>query len=452
MLLILIGFFFHFFYSVYTEFNVQFDLGFYDAENSEGIAPGHMGYIRYLYQNFLPLQSDPREYWQYYHPPLHHYLEALLLRVQTFLGVDIEIAVYNIKYPPLLYYMLTIITMIRITKALKVKGISLIITMAIMLFSPGFLFISNYANNDMLSIFLMFHCVYLAILWYKDRNVVNILKVALCFGLGMFTKMSVWMSAVPIAIIFIAVMIEKLKAKEYKSFGRVFGQMWLFLALAAPFSFYWSIRNYVRFGVPIGYIPISYDELQHITVEPLQRVFDFDPGQLRYPYVCTKEYSDYSEYNPLIALLKTSAADIVYTVKDYNSIFYIPSMLLFAMTIILAVGGFVCMICTLFQKHGLSAVAKIAVAGSFVVLLGSYYIFCFKYPQVCTENIRYASQLIYIGALSLGVILKKARRKKGRMAKYIRKGIFACTAAFCLFSFILFALDGAFVSLFYNFL
>ncbi len=452
LLLLVTGFFFHLFYSIYTEMNIQMDLSFLTSEDESGIMRGHMGYIKYLYQNFLPLQSDPRQYWQFYHPPLHHYLEAAFLRLQTFCGVDFNIAVYNIKYPPLLYYMLTIVTCIKIARKMNLKGTALLITAAIMLFSPGFLMISNYANNDMLSVFLMLHSVYLTILWYQEPKLVNIISIAAAFGLGMLSKLSAWMAAIPIAVIFLTALIHKLKEKNLKEFGRLVGQMSAFLLIAAPLSLYWSIRNYLRFGVPIAYIPAADNTYQHIDVSPVQRIFDFNIQQYKEPYVCEVYYSSYNEYNPLIALLKSASTNVAYAQKNFNLIFLIPNHLALWTGIILAAAALVCMIVILVKRNSISVPAKIVIAASYVVILASYYIFCVKYPDVCTENIRYASQLIYIGALSVGIVLQKLHDRKNRKYLFFRRFLITSSAVFCFASALLFSADGLWISLYYNLL
>ncbi len=443
-LIVLSGFFLHFYFSVFSEFNYQVDLRFYDADT---IGEGHLGYIRYLYYHFLPVQTDPREFWQFYHPPLHHYLQALLLRIQTFFGTDIEIAIYNIKYLPLLYYMFTVITVGKTAKFFHLRKIPLSIVLSVMSFSLGFVFIANYANNDMLSIFLMLHSIYLAMLWYRSRKAVDILKVALCFGLGMFTKLSVWVAAVPIAVIFIAALAEHLKAKEFQKFGRLFGQMWAFLAVAAPLSFYWSIRNYVRFGVPIGYIPVSKDEFQLISQDPVTRIFDFSLFQFNKPYVCTMNNADYCDYNPLIALMKTASSDI-YT----NGVFDSLNCILLWANILLAAAALISMIYVFVKKNIVSGISKLAIAGFYVVIFASYYIFCIKYPSVCTEDIRYASPLICVGALSLALTVKDQMTQNTARSRMLSKGIVIGTAVFCALSILSVSAYGAWVSLYFNFL
>ena len=447
ILVILAGFFFHFFFNVYSEFEIQVDLHFY---STDAFPEGHLGYMKYLYNNFIPVQTDPRQYWQFYHPPLHHYLEAFLLRAETALGTDIEVAVYNIKYLPLLYFMLMTITLRKLAQILNIKGKPLIFAMAIIVFSPGLLFISNYANNDMLSVFLMIESIYLAVLWYKDRRAGKILLTAGCFGAAMFAKLSSWMAAVPIAVIFIAALIEKLREKEYKTFGRYVGQMFAFLGIAVPLTLYWSLRNYLRFGVPIGYIPESRSNFQSISEPVWKRLVDFSPFQLAIPYQShLRRGGTYVEYNPLISLLKTSSADI-YIEKNLGSPFDMLNLITLWITCLLAFAAFIFMIRILVKKGTMPVTAKVAMLLFYGVVLVSYYIFCIKYPMTCTEDIRYASQLIMIGAFSVGIMLTGLSGKTGKKPAALRKFTEYLSIAFCVMSVLSFTTYGLWTTLYYN--
>lgn len=448
VLIILAAFFFHFYYNLYSEFNVQADLYFYDARTPP---QGHMGYMKYLYENFLPYQEDPRPLWQFYHPPLHHYLEAGLMRLQTLLGTDIEIAVFNIKYLPLLYFMLMCITVKKIAEMLTIKGNTLIFVMSVVLFSPAFLIIGNYANNDMLSIFLMIQSIYFALIWYKDQKAENIIKVALCFGLSMFTKLSGWMAAVPIAVVFITALINMLRHKKFSEFRKLIGQMSVFMLIAAPLSLYWSIRNYVRFGVPVGYIPISESEYQRINQSVPQRLFDFSFYQFETPYLNDLKVNDYVEFNPLVALIKTSSANL-HIDKAFGAPFDTLNLCTMWVTIILAAVAFVCMIFVLCKKGTMPIYAKIAMISFYIVLLVSYYIFCINYPYTCTEDIRYASPIIIIGAFSVGIVMEKNEVLNKKVNSKLQLGMKVIITAFCLLSFLSFAADGLWTSLYFNML
>ena len=164
-------------------------------------------------------QFDPREKWQYYHPPLNHILHAAFMKMQTMLGVNIRIAVYNVTYLPLLYLLNTLLIFVKLSRGLGLKRKYGVFVLAVCACSPAFFYIGGYVNNDMLSVMLMMLSIYLALRWYRERKMSLLLGTAAAFGLGMFTKLSAWMAAVPIAILFIAALAEDIKAKKQKANG-----------------------------------------------------------------------------------------------------------------------------------------------------------------------------------------------------------------------------------------
>ena len=86
-ILILLGVAIRFTYVLYTGIvDRQHDVGDFTS------TIGHAGYIGYWYQQprFQLPDFDVRNYWQYYHPPLHHWLMAILLSVLTALDVPYQ--------------------------------------------------------------------------------------------------------------------------------------------------------------------------------------------------------------------------------------------------------------------------------------------------------------------------------------------------------------------------
>lgn len=445
----LLSFMLHLFYILYTDFAIrQFDLGTLFQPH------GHIGYIGHIYDNWNVPQFDPRIYWQYYHPPLHHIIEALFLHAQTAFGVPLVIAVQNCQFPTLLYAMITIVTVYKILVELGIRKTALCVSTAVAAFTPALVTLGGTMNNDILSIMFMTLSLLAAIQWYKNQCAKKILKVALFFGLGMFTKLSAWIVAVPIAVIFITALVKKIIAKDKKQFGRLFGQMCAFLGIAAPLSFYWSIRNLVRFGVPVGYIPepIATDNGRSQFIEnPIwQRLFDFNPNQFSYPFTVspiTNKNATYAEYNPLVALLKS--ASIGSGVNEVDML--IPAYFLLWTGIIVAVVSFICMIAVLVKKNSIPALWKVAFGLFYVAEMASYYIFCIKYPYVCTEEVRYAVPVIFIGAIFIGLALKSVFTGKTKLSKIMRYVTIISVILFCIMVLVYFIWLGCYVSLDANF-
>ena len=427
----------HLFFLMTSKFNLsQWDMGGFFSGRG-----GHDGYIEYLYDNnFVLPQFDPRLKWQYYHPPLHHLIEAFLLRLQTLCGVDLKIAVQNVQYPPVLYTMISTVCAYLIFKEMKLKKAAVICSSAIVAFSPAFMFVGEFFNNDILSLMFTFLCILYTLRWYKSPTVGNILKIALFFGLGMLSKMSVALIALSVAVIFLYSLIKQVMLKDKKTFWRYFGQMCAFWGLAAPLSLYWYVRNFIRFGVPFGYVPESILEEQYIPENIIQRIFDFSPKLFSNPYFNTIEYEDtFNEYNPIVALLKTSASDT--GIIRFQFGFWMGYVTLWT-TVIIALTAFVLMIYVIFSKNSFDIIYKVFFGSAYIVYLVSYEYFCIKYPYICTEQIRYAMPLILIGALFIGLGLKELLRKKS--------GIFVLSGYFTSLSVIVFSLTSIFVFIYYG--
>ena len=142
----------------------------------------------------------------------------------------------------------------------------------------------------------------------------------------------------------------------------------------------------------------------------LQRLFDFSFAQLSYPFEAFTMYgAPYNEYNPLMGLIKTSLFD------EYNEdLTFAPLMTVFVVLAlvltVLSVAGYLIM---LFKKHdGMDVMTKLFFTVILLTILISYYAFCFQFPYVCTENIRYCIPVIPILAMGFGFGIQLLKKKK----------------------------------------
>ena len=76
--------------------------------------------------------------------------------------------------------------------------------------------------------------------------------------------------------------------------------------------------------------------------------------------------------------------------------------------VLIGLAGFIAMVYMLIKnKTELNRCTKIFLALLYAVIFVSYYVFCFEFPHVCTENIRYAVPLIVIGAYFIGLAIQR---------------------------------------------
>ena len=375
----------------YDHTQLQHDVGSFEGTH------GHASYIMYWYENGLKLPDfDVSTRWQFYHPPLHHLLMALLIRIFTFFGMELGQAQQAIQILPMLYSSLCMVVCWRIFKLIHLDGAGLAVACAVVCFHPTFIIWSGAYNNDMLATLLMLLGVLWTLKWAKKPDLMHILPIAVCIGFGMMSKLSAWMVAPAVALVFLVVFIRNIKKPL-----PFIGQFAAFGVICVPAALWWQVRNLMQFGLPLTYVPDTNSAAMSVKDVPvMKRLFDFSMSQFSFPFEGFTMYgSPYNEYNPLIGLLKTSVFD-----EDRKAWFIneLPSAIILAFGL-LAIVGFVFLMIWLFKKNtATDFVTKAFFVIIFFTILISYYIFCFQFPYVCTENIRYCIPVIPILGIGLG--------------------------------------------------
>ena len=439
-LLIFLGITIRFVYVLYTgSIDRQHDVGFFNWNW------GHANYIEYWYNNPFKLPDfDIRTKWQYYHPPLHHWLMAVLLRLLTWLGVKYETAAESLQMLPMLYSCLTVIVSYRIFRLVKLKGKPLFAAVAIMCFHPTFILFAGSFNNDMLLTLFVMAAIMWGLRWYRVPKMKNIIPLALCIGLGMMTKLSGWMVAPAVAALFLIVLIKNIRKPIY-----TIVQYTVFLIISVPLGIWWQVRNLLRFNVPLTYIQGLGTEVTFYlgNMSVTERLFDFSGQQLTYIYDAFLSYgAPYDEYNPTLGLFKTAMFD-----EGTNNIcdanfpqISVTAPILYILSIVLFLVCFVCFICAVVRKSKYinCGAERLYFALLFAVYLGCYYWFCFAYPYTCTMNIRYCMPLIPLCAMGLALVLQSTKDNKKPVAVWFRRVMYAVTAAFCAMSYLVYTQVG----------
>ena len=127
--------------------------------------------------------------------------------------------------------------------------------------------------------------------------------------------------------------------------------MCLFGVICCPLGLWWSVRNYLRFGVKPNYVPsLSNADVQYIgDLTAKHRLTDFSFSQFKIVFEQWGGES-YKEYNPTIAMLKNSLFG-----EGINETFFpenarLVPYALFWIALVLAVIAFIAMLIVLFVK------------------------------------------------------------------------------------------------------
>ncbi len=402
----------------------------------------HAQYIEYI-ATYLKLPSvDPTNVGlsQLYHPPFHHLLAGLWLKLNTLLGIDYPAACENIQLLTLFYSCAIMVISYRTLRLLGCKKLSLFVPLTLVVFHPTFILMSGSVNNDLLSVTLALYALYATLRWAKSPTLKHILPIALGVGLSMMTKLSGGMVAPAIGLVFLWKWWEAIKQQD-GSGKKLFFQFVAFGVVCVPLALWWQVKNLIVFGVPLTYVPaLSQNSGQFVgDYTPFQRLWEIPKESLQEIFVVWKNQgiqADYNEYNLLLALLKSSVFG-EYTLFDSASQTGIHTLgILFSKLLFYVNCGLVA--CSLWaggalllqKRHHRSPVIWM-LALVWVVLLLSYVHFCFGYPQTCTQNFRYAVPTLMAGCGFLGVWLKDTKNKILPTVVTALTLVFALSSAVC---------------------
>ncbi len=451
--------------------------------------PKHNLYIRYIYENgALPQTKESLEYGltQYYHPPLHHALAALWMRIQTFMGIDFYVAYENVQYLTVFYSTAIMVASKKLFEELGLKKTGLVVACAIIAFHPTFFILAGSVNNDVLCVLFFVLSMLYSIRFYKKQSIGNTVALALCIGLGMMTKLNVALVAVGTGALFIYMLFCKKNGGFGVSFKRLWKRFVLFGVICVPLGLWWSVYTYLRFDLPLGFVPslsASPRNPQYIYGKGVfERIFGFESLRMGniYPNIGLSGINGeagvkYYDYGILPYSVKSSLFGEYFTKHRMTDIQNIIGYVLMIGTLLLiALALFGMLKCLLGNKkaefsalkpdfngscdcktvarngekkvaekeYGISdeSVAHLYLLGCYGVLMLSYIYFCFSYPFTCTMDFRYVVPVLPITAYFIGKLVdadSPIKNKKLRTA--FRITAVTATAVFAIASMSIYA-------------
>ena len=442
VLILALCFVLKFYYTFKTSMYVrQHDVGSFDSEH------GHFAYIQYIFDNWSLLDADPRPYWQFYHPPLHHTISAIWMWINLkVFGTGINPAREGIQTLSLFYSMVIIITTYKILEHFKVKGVPLYTALTIIAFHPSFTLLAGSVNNDTLSVALAMLAVLFTLKWAEKQTMGGIVKIAFCIGFAMMAKISTAIVAVPIGIVLLMVFIKHRREK----WSELVVQFGILGAISFPLGLGYQIRNFVKFGVPITYVQELGKNIDQYLGEGnfLERITDFSFYQFENVFLAWgwNENVGYNETNPLIALMKTALFEESIREGTFPSgtLLGFIAVALFWMSIVLAIVAFVTMIIVLVRKCAMNVYEKVLCGSFWLITMLSYYKMAYDYPFVCTISFRYVTPVIILGVIFLGVFGKKLTESDSKAGKIFNVLLLASAIVFAILAFLAYvAVSGA---------
>ena len=423
LLITLLSFAFKLVYVVCTGLTErQHDIGTF----REGSA-SHSGYI---YRLFTTGKLPESTTGQYYHPPLHYFIETLWLKLLTLFGVSFESAIHYVTVPTLFYSCASGYIAYKIFRELGISSAVSNLCYAVTAFHPVFIVLSASYNNDILSIFLMLTALLYLIKWYKNPTFFNILMIAFGIGFGMMAKLSAVYIAPAAAMIFLVKLLEEKKKL------RLFGQYAAFGAVCIPSGLWWTYHTMTKFGLPFGYVmKLSETHDQYVGFRSAaERIFALPHSFSEGIYFARGEKfgNTFHEYNIPSAILKNSVFG-EWRIGDVSPYGKFLAYLLFFLNIIIIVFSLFCLIHLLTHRYKNADKGK---KGIFVIFYATMMItftkFCFDYPHDCTMDFRYIVPTVICGMAFIGMYLSE--EGKGKSKKYVCGAMTVLCALFCLTS------------------
>ncbi|WP_164489143.1 glycosyltransferase family 39 protein [Ruminococcus sp. Marseille-P6503] len=395
---------------------------------------GHAAYIEYLLNNRRLPDFDVREVWQFYHPPLHHAISAGWINFLESCGVDHNFARESLQMLTLFYSTACVIVVYKILRHFNFKGAALYIPLAVFAFHPSYILMSGSINNDMLSVLFILSAVLNTLKWRENPTLPNILKIAVSIGLGMMTKLSAGLVAPAVAFVFAAALFsgrKKIRSLicQYAAFG----------AVCCPLGLWWGIRNYIKFKVPITYVPgLDLNSSQYIGEIPfLKRITDFSSAQFESVFEQWESRGSYNEYNPTVAILKNSLFGESINESNFaGEILFIPKIFFWVGTALAVISVLLMIIYTIRKSTVLKWDIKAFFWIFYIVMMVNFYSFCYKFPHTCTQNFRYIIPTVMIGCVFIGTMLNDGLENcRQKSLTLTSKCITIISAAFVILSF-----------------
>ena len=282
---------------------------------------------------------------------------------------------------------------------------------------PEFWFIQFFLNNDGLALTLSLVALALALEFKRTQKTLPLLFSAATLGLGMMAKLNAALMAIPMAFIFVYVLLDSLRksAQKKHDFLVLLGKFALFAVIVFPLGLWTPILYKVKYGMPIGYVldltptqeikerygmfidPSFYNFFERCILFPA-RDFFYSPFNYRWRNKVDGVYvNQYGviDYNCWTAFFKTSFFD------EWNDFAkqqgqFVNGLLIAAMytqvfLVFLGIFAGIFYVVRFVRKkqyqNGFFMQATLLVM--LLVYAANYIIFVNKYPVGCSQNARY---------------------------------------------------------------
>lgn len=398
-------------YMLYTPCNVRAQ----DLWEIDVNANGHAGYVLRLIEN-KALPDTNRT--QLYQQPLFYFIGALVSKViNTILQCkDSYYLVDAVKTVSSMASCISILVFKEICQECGLKEKAQICPLMLMAFIPVCYLTGGRVNPDALAAMFMMMAFLYTLRWLKDQSWGNTLILAVIYGCAVMTKISSAVVAIGTAVLFLWKLYAEIK--NHKNVKGIIYKYIVFAFVSLPLGLWYSIRNYILFNQPLGYVLKLSTEIKLYTgkYSLMERLFS-----INFQNLFTTPYAKpWGDYNAPVYYLKSSLfGEFTYEVPGWMPVLLMSSA---ALAAIITAAAVVWQL----RSNRKDKEGNIA-AGMAILFYCSELYFYIKYPFGCSMDFRYMIFLI----APLGVLLGKYMshregRTKDMTAVFLCFSIFSC--------------------------
>lgn len=269
---------------------------------------------------------------------------------------------------------------------------------AVVAFSPVFYMTGGFLGPDALSTLFLVLAVLYTIKWHRKPSWRHTLLLALIYGFGVMTKISVAVVALFTLAVFVRHFIVAWQREKWRGLLKKYC---VFGVISLPLGLWFCIRNYVRFGQAFGYVLDLGGELHEQYTggySLVQRIASVSwENIIESPYVSVTE-----DYNAPVYYLKSS----VFGEYTFDIPGFLSALLLYAAIAMAAI----CMTAFVWQIiQGRKNRREYIIPVIALLFYAGVTVFYLKYPYGCSMDYRYMGLLSVLGALMLGNFQEKSK-------------------------------------------
>lgn len=372
----------------------------FDKDYNEG---RHINYIMQLY-TYGSLPS--KIIGQFYHPPLHHFIMAMSLKVMDVFSESASFKFESMQFVTFIYSIIILITLYKILEELTLDNKNKILPMLIFACYPLYIYLSGSINNDELVTMFALICLLYLMRWKKEPSMKNTIIVASTIGLGLMTKSSMYVMIIPAVYVYFKVLAEYVSSD--KKYGKLLLELLIFIIIVAALGFWFQIRSYMNGLETLGIIE-PYDYLSIANKSFVERFCFVNPFTM----------SDVNIWNNLMY------TSINLGILSLNFV-YMTIMIILLITIVIDVLYY------LFKEFQKDEILMVTFFAWWVF----YFFLNIQMPYTCSMHSRYMIVPISIATIVLAKGLENEKNRIIKVQTYIST-ISICIMSLGLFLFII---------------